>query len=101
MGYVLGEDRGAVALLPAAIVDYVAAEAPVRVIDAFVVGLDVEGLGFARAVPAATGRPGYDPRDLLKLYIYGYLNELRSSRRSRAGVLSQHRADVVVAPACP
>ena len=60
---------------------YVAADAPVRVIDAFVDGLDVKGLGFGRSVPAVTGRPPYDPRDLLKLYLYGYLNEVRSSRR--------------------
>jgi len=61
--------------------DYAAADAPVRVIDAFVDGLDVRGLRFGRSVPAATGRPPYDPRDLLRLYLYGYLNEVRSSRR--------------------
>ena len=76
MSYVQGEDRGQAALLPAAIEDYVATDAPVRVIDAFVDGLDVKGLGFGRSVPAATGRPPYDPRDLLKLYLYGYLNEV-------------------------
>lgn len=81
MSYVRGEDRGQAALLPAAIEDYVAADAPVRVIDAFVGGLDVRGLGFKRSVPAVTGRPAYDPRDVLKLYVYGYLNEVRSSRR--------------------
>jgi transposase len=81
MSYVRGEDRGQAALLPMAIEDYVAADAPVRVIDAFVDGLDVVGLGFGRSVPALTGRPPYDPRDLLKLYLYGYLNEVRSSRR--------------------
>lgn len=81
MSYVRGEDRGQAALLPAAIEDYVTANASVRVIDAFVDGLDVRGLGFGRSIPADTGRPPYDPRDLLKLYIYGYLNELRSSRR--------------------
>jgi transposase len=81
MSYVRGEDRGQAALLPAAIDDYVTADTPVRVIDAFVDGLDVSGLGFGRSVPAATGRPPYDPRDLLKLYVYGYLNEVRSSRR--------------------
>jgi transposase len=81
MSYVKGEDRNQVALLPAAINDYVAAEAPVRVIDAFVEDLDLVGLGFERAVPAATGRPPYDPRDLLRLYIWGYFNEVRSSRR--------------------
>ena len=67
--------------MPARIDDYVGAEAAVRVIDAFAEGLNVVGLGFVRAVPAATGRPGYDPRDLLKLYVYGYLNEVRSSRK--------------------
>ncbi|HEX5421853.1 MAG TPA: IS1182 family transposase [Gammaproteobacteria bacterium] len=81
MSYIRGEDRGQAALLPAAIEDYVAADAPVRVIDAFVDGLDVRELAFGRSVPAATGRPPYDPRDLLKLYLYGYLNEVRSSRR--------------------
>ena len=81
MSYVRGEDRGQAALLPPVIEDYVAGDAPVRVIDAFVDGLDVRRLGFGRSVPAATGRPPYDPRDLLKLYVYGYLNEVRSSRR--------------------
>ena len=81
MSYVQGEDRGQAALLPAAIEDYVAADAPVQVIDAFVDGLDVQGLGFGRSVAAATERPPYLPRDLLKLYLYGYLNEVRSSRR--------------------
>lgn len=83
MRYVRGEDRGQAALLPAVIEDYVAADAAVRVIDAFVDGLDVKGLGFGRSVPPSTGRPPYDPRDLLKLYLYGYLNEVRSSRRER------------------
>ena len=81
MSYIRGEDREQASLLPARIDDYVGAEAAVRVIDAFVEGLDVVGLGFVRAVPAATGRPGYDPRDLLKLYVYGYLNEVGSSRK--------------------
>ena len=58
-----------------------AADAAVRAIDAFVDGFDVRGLRFGRSVPAAMGRPPYDPRDLLKLYLYGYLNEVRSSRR--------------------
>lgn len=81
MSYIRGEDRGQAALLPAAIQDYVGADAPVRVIDAFVDGLNVSELGFGRSVPAPTGRPPYDPRDLLKLYIWGYFNEVRSSRR--------------------
>ena len=80
MRYVVGEDRGQAVLLPAVMDDYVPVEAPVRVIDAFVGGLDMAGLGFGRAIPAATGRPPYDPRDLLKLYIWGYFNEVRSSR---------------------
>jgi transposase len=74
-------DRNQASFLPSRIDDYVAADAAVRVIDAFVEGLDMFGLGLVRATPAATGRPGYDPRDLLKLYIYGYLNEVRSSRK--------------------
>ena len=81
MSYMRGDDRGQAALLPAAIEDYVAADAPVRVIDSFVDELNMVALGFARAVAAATGRPPYDPRDLLKLYIWGYFNEVRSSRR--------------------
>jgi len=81
MSYIRGEDRGQAALLPAAIEDYVASDASVRVIDAFVDGLNVKGLGFGRSEPSATGRPPYDPRDLLKLYIWGYFNEVRSSRR--------------------
>src|SRR3974377_303313 len=81
MSYVQGTGRGQAALLPAAIEDYVAADAPVRGIDAFVDGLNVSELGFGRSAPAATGRPPYDPRDLLKLYIWGYFNEVRSSRR--------------------
>lgn len=81
MSYVVGEDRGQVSLLPASLEEYVPADSAVRVIDAFVGGLDVGALGFGRATPAITGRPAYDPRDLLKLYIYGYFNEVRSSRR--------------------
>lgn len=81
MGYVTGDDRRQPSLLPPVIDDYIDADAPARVVDAFVDGLDFLTLGFDRAVPASTGRPGYDPRDLLKLYVYGYLNEVRSSRR--------------------
>ena len=81
MGYIVGEDRAQGSLLPARVEDYVAPDAPVRVIDAFADGLDLAALGFGRAIPAGTGRPGYDPRDLLKLYVWGYFNEVRSSRR--------------------
>lgn len=81
MSYIVGEAREQDALFPVRLEDYVASDARVRVIDAFADGLDMAGLGFGRSVPAATGRPGYDPRDLLKLYVWGYFNEVRSSRR--------------------
>jgi len=61
--------------LPEAIDDYVVADNPVRFIDAFVNGLDLAAAGFKRVTPKVTGRPGYAPGDLLKLYIYGYLNK--------------------------
>jgi transposase len=73
-----------VQLLPACVEDYVPADSPVRFIEAFVETLDVAKLGFERAEPAGTGRPGYDPRDMLRLYLYGYLNRIRSSRRLEA-----------------
>lgn len=81
MPYITGETREQATWLPARLDDYVAADAPVRVIDAFVAQLNVADLGFGRAAPAETGRPGYDPRDLLRLYVWGYMNEVRSSRR--------------------
>ena len=71
-------------LLPESLDDYVGAENPVRFIDAFVDGLDLAAAGFCRVRPKETGRPGYAPADLLKLYIYGYLNRIRSSRRLEA-----------------
>jgi transposase len=80
MSYIRGTDRSEVLLFPEAIEDYIAEDNPVRFIDAFVSSLDLAELSFARTTPAATGRPAYDPADLLKLYIYGYLNHLRSSR---------------------
>jgi transposase len=67
-------------MFPERLEDYVGAENPVRFLDAFVAQLDLHALGFARAQVAATGRPPYDPADLLKLYLYGYLHRLRSSR---------------------
>src|ERR1700675_1675787 len=84
MAHITGHDRCQMLLLPEAVDDYVAADNPVRFIDAFVDGLDLAAAGFARVVPEATGRPGYAPGDLLKLYIYGYLNRVRSSRRLEA-----------------
>jgi transposase len=71
-------------LFPVALDDLVPADHVCRVIDAFVDGLKMVDLGFERAKAAQTGRPGYDPRDLLKLYLYGYLNQIRSSRRLEA-----------------
>ena len=84
MRHIPGIDRSQVLLLPEAVDDYVGRDNPVRFIDAFVDGLDLAAAGFERAAPNATGRPGYDPADLLKLYIYGYLNRVRSSRRLEA-----------------
>ena len=74
-------ERDQLLLLPEAVDDYVGSDNPVRVIDAFVDGLDLAAAGFLRVEAKAMGRPGYAPGDLLKLYIYGYLNRVRSSRR--------------------
>lgn len=79
--FIEGEDRGQGTLLPELLDDYVAENNPVRVVDAFVDELDLGQLGFARVQPAKTGRPAYHPEVLLKLYIYGYLNRIQSSRR--------------------
>jgi transposase len=81
MSHIRGESRLQATLFPQALEDLIDPQAQVRVIDAFVGNLDLLTLGFGKAVPAATGRPGYDPADLLKLYVYGYLNQVRSSRR--------------------
>jgi len=79
--FVEGEDRKQGVLLPEYLDDYVAENNPVRVIDVFVGELDLSSLGFDGVVPEATGRPGYHPGVLLKIYIYGYLNQVQSSRR--------------------
>ena len=81
MAYILGDSRIRAALFPDTIEEYVEVDNPVRVIDGFVDLLDMRKLGFQRAEPNNIGRPSYDPRDLLKLYLYGYLNRIRSSRR--------------------
>jgi transposase len=81
MGFIHGANRHEESLFPERLNDYIAEENPVRFIDAFVDHLNLTTLGFQRATPAATGRPAYAPADLLKLYIYGYLSRLRSSRR--------------------
>lgn len=80
MSFIEGADRGQVSLLPACVDDYVAPNSLVRVVDAFVDSLDLGVLGFERIVAAATGRPGFHPADMLRLYIWGYLNQVRSSR---------------------
>ena len=80
MPHIQGADRHAVIQFPPLLDDYITPDNPVRVIDAFVDQLDLQTLGFTRAVAARTGRPAYHPGDLLKLYIYGYLNRTRSSR---------------------
>ena len=80
MDYIRGVTRNQVILFPEAVEDYITEDNPVRFIDAFVASLDLAKLGFTRAQPAETGRPAYDPGDLLRLYLYGYLNRVRSSR---------------------
>ncbi|MEE4235405.1 MAG: transposase, partial [Anderseniella sp.] len=79
--YIEGADRNRVTLFPDRLEDWIDEDNPFRVIDAFVDGLDLAGLGFERAIAAATGRPGYHPAVLLKLCVYGYLNRVQSSRR--------------------
>jgi transposase len=80
MDYIEGEARGQHTLFPPTLDDLIPGDHVCRVIEAFVGWLDVSALGFVRAEPAETGRPGYDPRDLLKLYLYGYLQQIRSSQ---------------------
>jgi len=80
MPHLQGVSREAVILFPPALDDYVTADNPVRFLDAFVDQLDLQALGFPRMIPATEGRPGYPPAMLLKLYLYGYLNRVRSSR---------------------
>ena len=84
MSYIEGEGRSQGTLFPVVLDDLIPADHVCRVLDAFVAGLDMSALGFEPSEAAETGRPGYDPRDLLKLYLYGYLNQLRSSRRLEA-----------------
>src|SRR5215468_1593348 len=79
--YVEGEARSQATLFPDALEDYIAEDNPVRVVDVFVDELDLKKLGFDGMVPEATGRPAYHPATLLKIYVYGYLNRIHSSRR--------------------
>jgi transposase len=81
--FIEGEERGQLALLPTSLDDYVDDDNPVRVvvIDVIIDELDLEALGFVGVTPAATGRPAYYPSTLLKIYFYGFLNRVQSSRR--------------------
>src|SRR3990167_2058744 len=81
MHYIEGQSRDQLVLFPESLDEYVQSNNPVRFLDRFVEALDLEGLGFRRAVLNPTGRPPYGPGDLLKLYIYGYLYQVRSSRQ--------------------
>lgn len=81
MGYVLGEDRSQSVLFPECLDDYILPDNPIRFIDAFVERLELGELGFQKAEPKDLGRPAYHPGLLLRLYIYGYLNNIRSSRK--------------------
>ena len=80
MNHIRGVDRQQRLLLPEALEDYIAPDNPVRFIDAFVASLDLFALGFPKAIAAHTGAPPYHPGDLLRLYLYGYLHRIRSSR---------------------
>src|SRR5665647_3072625 len=80
-GFVQGADRRQTTLLPECLDDWVGESNPVRAVDVFVDALELRDLGFDGVDPAATGRPAYHPSPMLKLYIYGYLNRVQSSRR--------------------
>jgi transposase len=80
MAYVEGVVRNQIILFPEAIDDYIEEDNPVQFVDVFVDGLDLRELGFKHSELEATGHPPYNPADMLKLYIYGYLNRVRSSR---------------------
>ncbi|MFL9862411.1 transposase, partial [Paraburkholderia madseniana] len=79
--FVEGDERKQVALLPECVDDYIGQDNPVRIVDVFVDELDLTTLGFNGTTPAITGRPSYHPGVMLKIYIYGYLNRVPSSRR--------------------
>ena len=84
MEFIRGEDREQTILFPESINEYVEENNNVRVIEAYINSLDLETLGFTKYQPKETGRPAYDPKDILKLYVYGYMNRIRSSRRLEA-----------------
>ena len=97
MHHIQGCDRDQTLLLPNSVADYIGPDNPVRFVEAFVDQLDLQEAGFCRVEPKETGRPAYDPADLLKLYIYGYLNRVRSSRRLEA----ETRRNLEVICYCP
>jgi len=99
--FVEGTDRGQSTLFPECLEDWIDENNPVRVIDAFVDALDLAELGFDRVEPAATGRPSYHPSVLLKLYIYGYLNRVQSSRRLEREAARKRRGAVAPQPPHP
>src|SRR5262249_47975756 len=80
MSYIHGQDRHQQVLFPESLDDYIDAANPVRFLDVFVNSLDLKALGFTPATPNQTGRPSYHPGDMLKLYLSGFLNKIRSSR---------------------
>ncbi|KUK63055.1 MAG: hypothetical protein XD84_2206 [Desulfotomaculum sp. 46_80] len=84
MSYIQGEDRNQTILFPESIEEYIGKDNPVRIINEYIDQLDLEALHFCRATDQKRGRPPYHPADLLKLYLYGYLNHIRSSRRLEA-----------------
>ena len=100
MHYIPGADREQAVLFPEVIDDYIAADNPVRLLDAFVAKLDLQALGFAHAQTASTGRPPYDPGDLLRLYLYGYLNRVRSSPPPGSRGRAQPRSDLAACDGC-
>ena len=90
-----GESRDQGSLLPARVEDYVGPDNPVRAIESFVCALDLAKLGFRHAKRVVgAGQPPYDPADLLKLYLYGYINQVRSSRRLEREAVPQSETDL-------
>ncbi len=83
--FIEGNDRGQATLFPERLDDAIRDDNPVRVVDAYIDALDLAALDFD-VVPAATGRPGYHPATLLKIYLYGYLNQIQSSRNLSVSV---------------
>ena len=79
--FIEGENRFQSTLFPESLEDYIAEDNSIRIVDAFIDTLNLKQLGFEGAEPSATGRPGYQPATMLKIYVYGYLNRIQSSRR--------------------